>query len=195
MSTHDYNLVTSYFLRRLREDDDKYQSRMDSIDDTISSAMGRLEDAGYEMALNHRKDWIIKGRVGSSPDIDTPRTEGGSASATAVTTDIPVITPPVIDIDIDNESRSRAADFCADDLLDGEGGIASLHSLNAKRKPYPPGSVRIVLDKYIDLRSCVVDIADQMLLFEEMKFPVVKEDKGRFFLALFQAETVSTVAG
>ncbi len=66
--------------------------------------------------------------------------------------------------------------------------IASLQALQARKS-------RIAHDKYTDLRSCVVDIADQMCLFDEFKQPVSRDDKERFFNALFQAETISTVAG
>ena len=180
-SREDINLASRFLLRRQGEDDDKYQSRMDSCsDDAGADALGRLQAAGFELALNRLGDYVLDGSVA------TPSSEGGSAdSATASNT----ILPPVINV-ADNESI-LATDL---NLLD-EGEIASLHSLNAKKQQYPPGAVRIVLDKYIDLRSCVVDIADQMLLFEEMKFPVSKEDKKRFFNALFQAETMTTVAG
>jgi hypothetical protein len=181
-SREDFNLASRFLLRRQGEDDDKYQSRMDSCsDDAGADALGRLQAAGFEVALNRHGDYVL-----TNGPIVTPSYEGGSAdSATASNT----ILPPILNV-ADNESIATE-DLC---LLD-EGEIASLHSLNAKKQQYPPGAVRIVLDKYIDLRSCVVDIADQMLLFEEMKFPVSKEDKTRFFHALFQAETMMTVAG
>jgi hypothetical protein len=85
MSRKDYNLAARFLLHRKGEDNDKYQSQMDNFDDVgASDALGRLQDAGYDVSLNRCGDWDINGPVSSSPDIVTPRTKDGSASATTI---------------------------------------------------------------------------------------------------------------
>ena len=87
-SREDFNLASRFLLRRQGEDDNKYQSRMDSCcSDAGADAVGCLQAAGFEVALNRRGDYVLNGPV------VTPSSEGGSAdSATASNT----ITPPVI---------------------------------------------------------------------------------------------------
>jgi hypothetical protein len=50
MSREDFNLAARFLLHRQGEDDDKYQSQMDSFDDVrASDALGRLQDAGFDV--------------------------------------------------------------------------------------------------------------------------------------------------